>query len=440
MRQSLSKNSLLYSAASYFNITILLLVNIIVAQVLGPSGKGAISLITILSFFIVHFVNCGINRSNVYFIGKEKGKETAIIDNATVFSLVVGVLVGIIFWLMRGRIAFVLSLEEYIPALGIIAFSFPIVILKSNYWNVLLGLKRFGERNIAVILDHLVYLVVIILLVFAVKKGVSGATVAYVVRGIPPILLIVYFFHKAGFAVGLKPDMPLLKQSLDYGIKSQFGNVLQEFTYKLDMFIVNFYLGVSSVGIYSIAVSVGQLLWHFSDAVGNVLFPSVVDKDEAASNTMIASVCRKTLIVTVAGAILILWGSSYIVPFLFGKSFVPSVLPLIILLPGIVAISVHKVLIYGLLGRGYPHYMSYSGMISIVLTVILDILLIPKYGVEGAAVASTISYFACTFFTVFWFMEISGMSAREVLMPTLEDVTGIMKKMKNMIQEAVAKV
>jgi O-antigen/teichoic acid export membrane protein len=59
-------------------------------------------------------------------------------------------------------------------------------------------------------------------------------------------------------------------------------------------------------------------------------------------------------------------------------------------MPGVVALSISKILTSDLAGRGLLQYGAYSSAISLVATVVCDLLLIPKWGIAGAAVASNL--------------------------------------------------
>jgi O-antigen/teichoic acid export membrane protein len=62
------------------------------------------------------------------------------------------------------------------------------------------------------------------------------------------------------------------------------------------------------------------------------------------------------------------------------------------LLPGVVLLGGGKVLTNEIAGRGYPHYNSINAGLALILTIALDLILIPRYGVLGASLASSVAY------------------------------------------------
>ena len=84
--------------------------------------------------------------------------------------------------------------------------------------------------------------------------------------------------------------------------------------------------------------------------------------------------------------------SHLLIRILYTAVYLPAAEALIALLPGIVAMAIPKMLAADLSGRGKPHYAMVAGIISFALNFLLNILLIPIYGIVGAAIASSVSY------------------------------------------------
>ena len=77
---------------------------------------------------------------------------------------------------------------------------------------------------------------------------------------------------------------------------------------------------------------------------------------------------------------------------IYTDAFMDAYLPMLALLPGVVLLGSTRVLTNDIAGRGYPQYNSISSAVALILTVALDFLLIPRFGIMGAALASTASY------------------------------------------------
>ena len=111
-----------------------------------------------------------------------------------------------------------------------------------------------------------------------------------------------------------------------------------------------------------------------------------------------------------------------VIPLVYGEPFRPSVAALIWILPGIVIFSVANVLAAYIAGIGKPRLNLLVSSISLVVTIALDLALIPKFNIVGAAIASSVSYTLSAVLLIAFFSRETGASLREILLPTAEDV------------------
>jgi O-antigen/teichoic acid export membrane protein len=105
---------------------------------------------------------------------------------------------------------------------------------------------------------------------------------------------------------------------------------------------------------------------------------------------------RQILVIASVGGIAIAIGSSLFLPLVFGERFRPSIAVVWLLLPGTVALSLGRVGVSDLAGRGKSGYSSVFSITALVVTVALDLILIPRLGIQGAALASSAAYFTNT--------------------------------------------
>ena len=112
---------------------------------------------------------------------------------------------------------------------------------------------------------------------------------------------------------------------------------------------------------------------------------------------------------------------------MFGEAFINSVLVLNTLLPGVVLLTVFKVINMDLAGKGKP-WVSMKAMVpALIINIVLNILLIPNQGAYGAALASTISYtIAAVLFIHFYSKEV-GIKMKEILLYKKSDFQPIIK-------------
>ena len=159
------------------------------------------------------------------------------------------------------------------------------------------------------------------------------------------------------------------------------------------MFLVNGFLGPAAVGLYAVGVGLVEKLWMISHAASTVLFPRVAaETEEQRRKEFTPLVARTVLWTTALGALALALLSRWIVLLLYSEAFLPAVGALQALLAGIVALSAGRVLSNDIAGRGRPILNAYGGLAAVATNVALNLLWIPRYGIVGAAWASTVSY------------------------------------------------
>jgi O-antigen/teichoic acid export membrane protein len=251
------------------------------------------------------------------------------------------------------------------------------------------------------------------LLVAGFKLGLIGGVVSYMGAGGVGIILLSRHLRQKGVLFRPRWNPSVIGPVVSFGLKSHIGNLFQFFNYRLDMFILNYFLGPENVGLYTVSVALAEMLWFLPNAVGFVIFPQTASTRHALMNRFTPKVCGMTLLITALGALVLCLSGKILIPFIYSDAFQPAYSPLLILLPGVVLLGGAKVLTNDIAGRGFPHYNSMIAGVTLILTVLLDILLIPRYGVSGAAFATTLTYAMIAFAGGGVYVYVSAKAARE---------------------------
>lgn len=365
----------------------------IIARYLGPEGKGILAMALLLPGTLVIFLNFGIGVSNVYFVGSRRLDVASLTKNSVSFALLGTLLgTGIIFVLLASR--WLEALLPRVPAwlILIATVGFPIGLLTGYFSTILQGLQSIITLNIVNVSQGGLTLVFAIFFIISLHLGIVGALISYLGAGLLGLIVLTMILSKEGGIFKSSWNPLIMRSTLSFGLKGQIGNILQFFNYRIDMFIVNYFLGPNDVGIYSVSVGLAELLWHFPNAVSFVIFPKVANTKPELLNNFTPRVFRITLGFTAVGAIGLLFLGKPIISFIYSSTFLSAYVPMLALLPGVILLGGAKVLTNEMAGRGNPQYNSINAGLGLVITVILDLLLIPQYGILGAALASTIAY------------------------------------------------
>jgi len=134
-------------------------------------------------------------------------------------------------------------------------------------------------------------------------------------------------------------------------------------------------------------------LWQIPQAVAVALAPRTARTIDEGGEQFTCFVTRQVFLLACGMAGIMALTSPIVIPLIFGARFRPSVPVIWWILPGTVAFAVAKVMAADLTARGKPEYNSMIAIASAALTVLLDFALIPRMGIRGAALASSITYF-----------------------------------------------
>jgi O-antigen/teichoic acid export membrane protein len=144
-------------------------------------------------------------------------------------------------------------------------------------------------------------------------------------------------------------------------------------------------------------------------------------RSEVEQGTVTARLIRETLLAGGFLAIVAAVLAPFLVPLIYGPAFEGSVAPLLILLPGIVALSCGRIAMADLIRRNMLERAAAISVAVMLLNVALNLGLIPSFGAIGAATASLISYtaHACLAITV---DRRAGGFAGRTLVPRWSDI------------------
>ncbi len=435
-----AKGTAITFAAEVLNLFIGVGTSVILARVLGPEGRGIYALAVLLPSLIVTFGNLGIGPATVYYVARSEFQRQEILGNNVLLSVGIG---GI--GVLAGLVIVFFFRETVFPGVrpGYLLLALAFVPIELFFWYVryvLLGAQRIQEYNYAELAQSILFLGTLAFALLALRAGVSGAIVAGLFTRLIVDFLVFRLAKQVAGGIGLNPNPSYIKQAVTYGFQAHLANILGFLNYRVDMFLVNGFLGPTAVGLYSVTVGLVEKLWMVSFAASTVLFPQVAAEKEERRKEFTALVARTVLWTTVLGALALALLSRWIVLLLYSEAFLPAVGALQALLVGIVALSAGRVLANDIAGRGFPGLNIYTGIAAVGTNVALNLLWIPLYGIAGAAWASTVSYTVSFLGALLFYCRLSGNRLTKVLLPQRGDWAVYLQTGKALCQWAWAKV
>ena len=310
---------------------------------------------------------------------------------------------------------------------ALILFAMPLMFFNGFFSKILLGREQIIRFNLTNTFQSILQLTSIFIILVVLGQGIYGAVLSYIIAVAGSALLVGFFIFRLG-RIRFSVKLGLLKDSIRYGGKAYLGNMVQFLNYRLDMFLVAYFLDVSAVGYYAIAVGIAERLWMIPNSLATVLFPRVAAIGGNSANHLTCKTSRHTLILVFALSLPLIALAKPVILLLFGPAFLPSVKPLVFLLPGVIALSFAKILTSDLAGRGRPEFGALAAFVSLAVNIPLNLFLIPRWGISGAAFASTIAYALASLIVTIAFAKISGSLWRDILFMKADDVKEVLKQ------------
>jgi len=394
-------------------------ISIITARYLGPAGRGALALLLLIPIFAVTFGRLGVGHAINYYASKVP--KDRLISTSLVLSVLVGlgssaVSIPLIF-LLRNAFFKGITTPLILLACSFIPFAFVHDYLPSIFQ----GFYKIKRRNLLIAAFPFFNLALLLVLVILLKLSLWGAVIAYAGANVVIVIISLALVLKELEIKTIRPDFHLMKALLTYGFQSHIGLIFKELNYRGDMLLVSYFLNPAAVGYYAIAVNIAELLWKLPEAVGTVLLPKIAGMDRKEANTFTPLVFRTILIPMAVMCLAVLFAGKYIIVIAFGREFLPSVPVLALLLPGILAMAFWKIIANTLIGLGHAIKYSITSGVALVFMVVFDVILIPKMGLKGAAIASSISYLVATAFIIYLYIRLTGISYKDLLIPRKSD-------------------
>jgi O-antigen/teichoic acid export membrane protein len=215
-----------------------------------------------------------------------------------------------------------------------------------------------------------------------------------------------------------------LGESARYAAPTYIGGLVQFLNYRVDVFLVAGLKGAAAVGTYQLAVMIAESLRVLPSATQAVIWPTIAAKQhEAVENAQLATrTARIVFFLTLLAAAAVAIVAWVALNSVFGPAFAASLPALLLLLPGITLFSLTTVLAGYLAGMGAPRLNLYASAAGLVATIALDFTLIPRYGIVGAAIASTVSYAVTTGITIAMFAGKTSVRVSDLFVPQIADL------------------
>jgi len=393
-----------------------MLTGIIVARALGPAGQGYVTYIILIFTLLGNFGHFGITSAVAYFQKKSSFPRDAIYFTNTNVLALIAMGLGASTILLRSQGIILQNYGWQMIVLGLILMVSYLFIGHHQAWLT-------GDERI--ILNNRIGLISFFLKSGAILLLWIWGSLNYQSFFLVTVLSILLWFvllqikMRERYLPSIMPS--ILKAEFSYGAIAWASTLCAWLHYRADQIMIKQYLGSSDLGVYSIAVTIAELLFLLPLSINTALTGRLYNLDgtDDGRSTVIRTT-RISMSISLALCLVAIPGS-LLIPFIYGTPYAQATGVLLMLLPGILFACIPKIVSPWFFSSGRPLVHLRITFGCLLLNVILNFVFIPRLQILGAALASSISYLCYGVYYLAMMKFSEGFSLSEMLIPKLQD-------------------
>ena len=377
------------------------LIRVFIARTMGPEVFGLLSMgiaiVNVLIIFSLIGIDTGITRYIAFYKGlKAFGKIKGAIDSSIKITIPLSIIISVLLFIFSDSISVFFFKPELAFVLKVFSFFIPFLTMTHISYSIFLGFKLTKYKVLIWDLCKNLTSFIFIILLFYFGCGFWGVTFGFMVGFLFSGILGVYLLKKK--------INPLFKGTKT--VKS--GRELIRFSWPLfftaafllfikwtDVLMLGYFDTAVNVGIYSAILNLGIFLTFLTQAFIFIFTPMISElyseKKLKEIKNLYRTATRWIFTMVFPIFLLMICFPDEIINIFFGVEFIPGYKALVILSFGYLIASTSRLSFFMITAIGETKVNLNISLITLITNVVLNILLIPIYGMFGAAIAMTVA-------------------------------------------------
>lgn len=397
----------------------------LLARALGVEGRGVYAVIILIYSTLLLIAKGGVDVAIVYYWGKsEKERKQILLATiliALIFSLVTLVGFGIIYQLLSNRYFKQINSQMLWPVIALVPFS----VLSDFLTQVVLAQKKIVWMNINRLLVSLFYATSVLGFYFLGGLNLTVAVLVYILMLFFSLLLNLRLI-RAEISFKLSGVGRCLRQLISFGLKLHLGTLLYFLMSRVNVYLLVYFSDAAAVGILSVALIIERVTL-VSGSFGRIFLTKMAHEKNTLSAAAQTAKLSRCLVLVMGLIMLAIFAIRYyIIGIIYGDEFTSAVGALVLLLPGVFALTITQGLnpyLYGFKGRS--GLFSQINLVAFIVAGSIGYWLIPTFGANGAAAALSAGYLIYFSYTIYSVRRISQLNYFEYLIIKGKDLSDI---------------
>jgi O-antigen/teichoic acid export membrane protein len=244
------------------------------------------------------------------------------------------------------------------------------------------------------------------------------------------LLAVVCLSYQGWF--GMRPDKRLVRPLFVYALKSHTEGIALLANLRADQAIISMFLASAALGLYAVAVTLTSAVVLLASALATVAFPTIAADSSASSrSSKLALYVRVALALSLLAALVPVAITPALISTFFGGAFLQASSAARVLLLATVILGANRVLSAGIKANNLPLVPGIAEGIAVVMTVISLVVLLPRLGIMGAAIASLLAYSTSFAYLLWYSVKRFNIPATGFLVPTKSDLGWIYRQLRD---------
>jgi O-antigen/teichoic acid export membrane protein len=381
---------------------------ILTTQYLGADGRGLVSLISSCVGIIVMCAGFVGGPAVVYFASKKKLQYLLLPIYG--WAVVVTILGSGIVWFFQ------IIPPNYILPLAILSIASS--VYSANFY-ILVGHQKVRVNNVIYLFQWIVNLTALgFFFVLLNQPSVEFAVIAIFISN---IFSLVFTFYELKQFSKLTPfasteQIIAIKSLVSFSFFAQAAAMMCYLNYRIGIFALNIFSGLSAVGIYSVGVNLAEFILLASQSIALVGYSRISNTDNHEySRDITIKLTKVGFLLTICLTVILLLLPPVIYGIVFGRDFslVPAVL--LTMSPGIIAFGSSIIIFNYFAGIGKNSVNAFAAFVGLLSNILSSFLFIPIYGSYGAGITTSISFILMSGILIWTFLRESNSRFEELI-------------------------
>ena len=393
-------NFLSLSAAQIMSQAILFLIIIYLARILGAAGFGKIAFAQAVVLYFSLLANLGLSTLGTREVARNRGEMDSYVGNILSLRLVLALLSFFLLFIFVGLIKKPTEVKYLIILFGLSLF--PSASLLDWLFR---GIEKMGSIGISRILDKLFYAGLIFFLVKDAKH-IWVVPCLWLGGSLLASGFLVYVFTRQFGRPRLRFNLPFWKELARRALPMGAAFIMIQIYYNLDTVMLGFMRNDEVVGWYTAAYTVVLFVWAFIPIFINVIFPLMSKYHQQSKEKLRLVISSATKLMSTIALPLGMGGTILAKPimsFLYGEKYINGVIAFQILIWAVVIISIRCTYEQSFLACNREKRYLLGVIVGASVNIVLNLILIPYFGLKGAAIATVISEFIFSLYMLAYF-------------------------------------